>query len=229
MIIVLGIDGLGSDIFLEALGTPGTPGMLEHLKGLKDTSAYSMHARADMSTRSSENWGTHFYGNGPAYHGWYRSDEPVAVSGAISVFDVVGNSTGCTRWPPLVQKIPSFRLGGTACTLAAVRNRSNDLVVGVWDDVDDAGHAGSDRVAALKRVDGLIGTVLAARLPGDHVMVISDHGTRPCRWYEFACVAHYGGRTMELNTPLLVSGPGVSPGELKRPVTHQDTSRYILG
>lgn len=223
MIVILGIDGMSSETF-----TAGMPHLTE-LHRLFNVSAYSMHARAEQSARSSENWGTHMYGNGPAYHGWYRSYKPPAVSGAISIFDVVQNSIGCTKWPPLSLRTPKFHVGDvTPCALAAIQNRSNDLVFAIWDEVDAAAHAGSSQQSALQHVDGEIGKVLAHVDSSDHIIVVSDHGSRACSTWDHFCVAHYGARVTEMDTPLLITGPTIAPGPLARRVTHQDTSHYVL-
>jgi hypothetical protein len=225
MLIVLGIDGLGSDLLQSEL--PRLP----HLADLMGRSAYTMQSRAEFYTNSATNWGTHFYGHGPAYTGWYRNTLNSVCSGTVSVFDAVPNSVGYTGWAGLSRQIPHIENVGSVQehTKAAIEARAHDLVVGIFDEVDNAGHMGVSTARALQRVDTHVGDILSSVQVDDHVMVISDHGLRSCRWYDFACVPHYGGRASELETPMLISGPQVTAtGPLHRRVTHQDTSYYIL-
>jgi hypothetical protein len=224
MFIVLGIDGLGSDLLQSEL--PRLP----HLASLLNRSAYTMQARAEFYTNSATNWGTHFYGHGPSYTGWYRH-LPSVCSGTVSVFDAVPNSTAYTSWSYLSREIPQFHLVSNVhlSLRTAVKARAHELAVGIFDNVDHAGHAGSSTAHALQSVDSRIGDILSHVQSDDHVMFISDHGLRSCRWYDFACMVHYGSRASELETPMLISGPQVpSTGPLHRRVTHQDTSYYIL-
>lgn len=112
---------------------------------------------------------------------------------------------------------------------ADIAARERDLVVGVWNGVDVAGHGEHSAMdVALQKVDTAVGSVLKLVHPNDHVLLIADHGHRVCKWYQFMCMAHYGGRAEEVYTPMMISGPQIQPGQLNRRVTHQDTSYYIL-
>jgi hypothetical protein len=227
MFIVLGLDGLGSNLLKSEL--PRLP----HLASLLNRSAYTMQSRAEYPADSTTNWGTHFYGHGMSYHGWYRKETSVC-SDIVSVFDAVPNSVGYTSWSDLSRQVPQFKLVGYNVHThmkAALDARTHELVVGIFDDVDDAAHMGSSTARALQSVDTRIGDILSHVQSDDHVMLVSDHGlrARPCRWYDFACYDHYGASASEIETPMLISGPQVpTTGQLHRRVTHEDTSYYIL-
>ena len=229
MIVVLGIDGLGSNLLKAA----------EHelvaIPKLMARGRHTYHAYSSMRTTSSINWGNHFFGRGADYHSWVLNDARPGATGAVSVFDAVPKSTGCTRIGWISQRLPALLLMEsdeevTRCVLDAVQGRGHDLVVGLWDDVDVAGHRGNfdDQVAALVETDAMLDRVLNSTQPEDHILLIADHGQRHCSWYEAACSAHYGARMEELQTPFVIAGPEVAtPGHIGRPVTHTDTAWYV--
>jgi hypothetical protein len=232
MIVLLGIDSLGGLQLQSQLSH------LPHLKGLVDSGVHTMRARADVRAISSVNWGAHFYGQGAAYHGWYRNHRSPVVQGAQSVFDVVPNSTGCTAWHDLSRVIPAFTYctdpvdtdaAVTSCAVQAVSQRQHELVAVVWDNVDVAAHNGLDIKPTLRVLDARIGQVLAHITPQDHVLVVSDHGHRTCPWYNWMCRPHYGAYRTEVETPFILKGPSVTrTGPIGRPITHSVTSRVIL-
>ena len=229
MIVVLGIDGLGSNVLKAAQHE------LVAIPRLMARGRYTYHAYSSMRTMSSINWGNHFFGRGADYHNWILNDARPGAMGAVSVFDAVPKSTGCTRIDWISQVLPALLWVEsdekvTSCVLDAVQSRDRDLVVGLWDDVDVAGHKGNfgDQVAALIETDAMLDLVLNSTQPEDHILLIADHGQRHCSWYEVACVEHYGARMEELQTPFVIAGPKVTaPGHIGRPVTHTDTAWYV--
>ena len=227
MFIILGIDGLSSSLLQQEMAN------VPHIASLLALSAYSYMARASIPATSGINWGTHFFGHGPAYHCWLHIEKPSACSGAQSIFDVIPNSTGYGAWHSLHRHIPAFRTtsgdSDTANRLALhVKNRDRNLVAGVFDGVDNANHMSKSQAHALQHIDAYVGEILAHITPSDYVLLVSDHGPRDCKWWQWLCHDHYGTRLSELETPMLLKGPGVSPGQITRRVTHQDTSYYVL-
>ena len=224
MFVFIGIDGLSSALMQQEIAH------LPHLHSLLNASAYTYHAMSEVPTKSGINWGTHFFGHTAAYHCWYDNDKASACSGAHSIFDTVNNSSGYAPWTGLQQHIPAFRTTAddvdTAHKIARhVQKRDRQLVAAVLNGLDNKG----DQIAqALREADDLVGLMLRNVTSQDHVLFVSDHGTRTCAWWQFTCLDHYGTMPVELETPMMLKGPGVTPGLLRRRVTHQDSSYYIL-
>lgn len=112
--------------------------------------------------------------------------------------------------------------------LEAVRQRKHKLIFVRFSSVDDANHRGEDVGDSVVAFDANVGRLLSALHKDDHAMILSDHGGRKCRAFEWTCRAHYGANLSEVNTPLVLLGPSVKPGKLMRRVTHQDTSYFVL-
>jgi len=226
-VLVIGIDALSSNLLLNTL--PELP----NLARLMREGAYSFHAKAEVSTRSPQNWATHFYGHGPAAHGWYRDAVPRGCCANLtSVFDLVPATYAVTAdWPQLAEHIPPFVDAANddalvQGALAALMNQTYDLVVTRFEGVDNAAHDRKSTKEALVTIDAQV-ALLAPH--AQHVIVISDHGTRPCAWWSLMCRSHYGARLSELNTPVIITGPRVHvQGPLNRRLTHQDTAYFIL-
>lgn len=227
MFVILGIDGLSSNLLQQELAN------VPHIASLLALSAYSYMARADVPAISSINWGTHFFGHGAAYHCWVNNEKAFACSGAQSIFDVIPNSTGYGAWDSLHRHIPAFHTTSsdsvTADRIALhVKNRDRNLVAGIFNAVDDANHMSKSQAHALQHVDACVGNIMEHITPSDYVLLVSDHGPRDCKWWQWTCHDHYGMHKSEIETPMLLKGPGVAPGPITRRVTHQDTSYYVL-
>lgn len=227
MFIIIGVDGLSSNLLQQQIA------YMPHVASLLAQSAYSYVARAGVPAISSINWGTHFFGHGPAYHCWVNNEKPFACSGATSIFDVIPHSVGYGKWDALRRHIPAFRTTGgdsdTASNMALhVKKRDCNLIAGVFDAVDDANHQSKSQKRALQHVDAYVGTVLKHVTSSDYVLLISDHGPRDCKWWQWSCRDHYGMLSSEIETPVMLKGPSIAPGQMTRRVTHQDTSYYVL-
>lgn len=227
MFIILGIDGLSSvQLFEEHTSLP-------NVQSLLDTGAYTYLSRASVPTTSGINWGSHFFGHGVHYHCWQDNVQPFACTGAQSVFDAVPNSSAYSKWDSFSQHISSFETTASDSETAAklvqhIRLRNVDFVTGIFDGVDEAVHSGRSASSALQRIDTEIGRVLSNVTALDFVLLVSDHGTRKCRWWQWTCLDHYGTSAREIYTPFILRGPGVSPGPIMRRISAQDTSYFVL-
>jgi predicted AlkP superfamily pyrophosphatase or phosphodiesterase len=99
-----------------------------------------------------------------------------------------------------------------------------DFVFVYFGSVDLAGHGygwmSPEYLAQLQRVDGLLGTVLAAMPEGASVIVHSDHGGHER--------THGTDRDEDMNIPWVVAGPGIRPGHaIAAPVSLLDTAPTI--
>lgn len=227
MFIIIGVDGLSSIFLRQQMAH------VPHVATLITQSAYSYAARAEVPTLSGINWGTHFFGHSPSYHCWLNNENPSACSGATSIFDVIPTSAGFGKSDMFRRHISAFRTtesdSDTASSVALhVKNRDFDLIAAVFDAVDDANHKSTSQNRALQHVDAYIGQILEHVTPSDYVLLISDHGPRECRWWQWSCRHHYGTLSSEIDTPVILKGPGIVAGQMTRRVTHQDTSYYVL-
>ena len=239
-VLVIAVDGLSSDLLAKNFAS--APNMAK----LRATGAYTMTSRINPRPNSQQSWGTHLYGHGPAAHGWYRSaPAPRGCTGLPSLFDVVPSSYAVSSdWPafahamPQVQNKASDRATADAAQ-AALSLRKYELVFARFGQIDEYAHTtrlnarafsteDAGLVTRLHNVDALVGQLVTAVTSNDYVLLISDHGLRSCRWWELTCGVHFGARLTEVNTPMLAKGPGVKPGQLRRRITHQDTSYTVL-
>lgn len=225
---MIGMDGLSSDNVRTHWQE------LPNLAQAVRSGAFTFTSRAETRTHSSINWGTHLYGHGASSHCWLRNDQQPACTGLPSLFDVVKPSFGVSAdWPYFatfnrhVRDVEDDR-AVMRVALEALRQRDNKLIFVRFESVDEANHARRGVLDELIKFDNNVGELLAGLRSEDHAVILSDHGSRRCHALDWFCQAHYSANLSEINTPLILLGPSVKPGQLQRRVTHQDTSYFVL-
>lgn len=229
LVLLIGIDALSSR---DVRKMP--PNVMPTIRGLMQNGAYSLYSRASLRTVSPTGWFTHIHGHGPSSHCWLVDHVQPGCSGLPSIFDVVNSSYAVsTNWKAL-SNVNSHILNVKTDTdarnagVATIQARNHKLVFVRFANVDATMHNYNDVGAALKEVDAHVNALINELTIKDHVIIVSDHGYRDCKWYDFMCRDHYGALLRELETPLILYGPTVTPGQLTRRVSMQDTSHYIL-
>lgn len=122
-------------------------------------------------------------------------------SGAATSWDITGQSLHARGEAPDIPLVAPEEAGARLAALA----RTHALVYFEYVLTDLAGHGRLGALGpreALGRVDGLIGGLLAARAPGDTLVLISDHGN-----LEDGTTSVHS----EAPVPLLVAGQATAP------------------
>jgi predicted AlkP superfamily pyrophosphatase or phosphodiesterase len=248
-VIIIGIDGMGAQGFLNA--------DIPNLKQLAKEGALTLHARNVMPTVSKPCWGSILMGAGPEQHGvtsnaWLVTKhtlEPMAkdANGYFpSIFSVIRKNVPDAEmgiffdWPELAdifnakylnELVPTKNMGETfALSIPYIVEKKPRLVflyIGHPDEVGhDKGYASSEFYQSLAQVDGKIGELVAAlKAAGSydqaHILIVADHG---------GVEKGHGGETMlEVEVPWIISGPGVVRGVIiSQPVNIYDTASTVL-
>ena len=247
--VVIGVDGLSVD-GIRAAKSP-------RLHKFMEQAAWTLEARAVMPTLSSPNWESIITGSAPEQHGitsnGYLKEKveikPLCLDAAgkfPTIFQILRDQKPNSRiavihdwdgFADLLEKsAPDFlqhEAGPRKTVETAVRywNQNHpDLMFVHLDNVDHAGHeygwSTREYYAAVEEADTDLGKLLDAveDAPGTYVLITSDHGGKG---------RGHGGNSMgELLIPWMLSGPGVSRGQLAAPVNTFDsgaTMAWLLG
>ncbi len=248
-IIIIGVDGMGAQGFLNA----GVP----NLKKLAKEGALTLKARNVMPTVSKPCWGSILMGAGPEQHGvtsnaWLVTEhtlEPMArdEDGYFpSVFSVIRKNLPGAEigiffdWPELADIFNNKYLNRLAVTKNAEETfvlsipyilekkpRLVFLYIGHPDEVGhDKGYASPEFYRSLDEVDAKIGELIAALKAAGvydqvHLLIVADHG---------GVEKGHGGETMlEVEVPWIIRGPGVVRGTtISQPVNIYDTASTVL-
>lgn len=246
-VIIIGVDGLSVD----GVSTANVP----HLRGLMARSAWTLAARGVMPTLSSPNWASAINGASPAQHGitsngylrhmvefrpvcqtddgkfptifgLLRADYPTSK---IAVFhDWAGFADLLEKRAPDVVRHVAGAPKTTAAAIAYWTANRPALMFLHLDNVDHAGHAhgwfSKQYYQAVEDADGYVGQVLdmvdalSAR-DATYILVTSDHGGTKH--------GHGKNSLAEIQIPWILSGPGVTPGQIAVPVNLFDTALTV--
>ncbi|SFR90302.1 Type I phosphodiesterase / nucleotide pyrophosphatase [Agromyces sp. CF514] len=242
--LVVGIDGASFD-FLEAAEMPNLDGL--RAGGL--TSASNLYAQPMAGTVSGAGWSTIATGVWPDKHnvvdnsfsnpkyGEYP-DYLSRIEAATPQRDTLVVGT----WTPIPQMVFGSKVdtriaggsdvGTTAKAVEALSAGDPDDVFVHLDDVDGAGHSvgtnGAAYAAALKKVDGQLGQILAAvesrptRSTEDWTIIVTaDHGHTPTG-------GHGGSTPAERKTFVVATGPGIAAGSVRNDVKIVDIAPTVL-
>jgi len=246
-VIIVGVDGLSVDGVAKA--------NVPRLRELMARSAWTLEARGVLPTLSSPNWASAINGASPAQHGitsngYFRrmvEFRPVCYTedGKFpTIFGLLRDAYPASRiavfhdWGGfadlLEKRAPDVlrHVAGAAKTTAAAiaywtANRPALMFLHL-DNVDHTGHVhgwfSKEYYQAVADADGYLGQVLdmldalSAR-DSTYVVVTSDHGGTKH--------GHGKNSLAEIQIPWILSGPGVTPGQIAVPVNIFDTALTV--
>ena len=247
-VILLGIDGMGSEAFQLAV----TP----NLKRLAREGALALRARSVMPSVSAPSWGSHLDGAGPEQHGITSNEWRVDKFSLPptdkdedgyfpSIFTILrraipGAETAVFYdWDGLANLFNRKNLSRVelspnsdetlAKSIPYILNKRPVLTFIYFGLPDEVGHEfgwdSEEFYRSLRDVDVRIGDILAALRKTDWrdrctIIVVADHGGKGH--------AHGGESPSEMNVPWIIAGPGVVKDRLiEQPVSIVDTAPTI--
>lgn len=248
-VIILAFDGWGASSF-EAAEMP-------FLKSMLPESAWTLHKRSILPTSSACNWASMFKGAGPEAHGyidWDTSKPAFNITYADtkgnfpSLFSVYREAypereTGYLyQWEGMrylfdmedfsyTQQFPLSEAGSDAMRDAAISyilEKKPSLAFFAWDYPDHTGHTTGWYTGAymneLSHIDSIIeGIVNACKEAGifDNTLFVitSDHGGHD--------KVHGQAVMSDLETPFMLFGKGVCPGEIQLPLMQYDVAAIL--
>ncbi|MFF2372260.1 alkaline phosphatase family protein [Agromyces sp. NPDC058110] len=242
--LVVGLDGASFD-FLEAAEMPN----LDTLRAGGLTASSNLYAQPMAGTVSGAGWSTIATGVWPDKHRVVDNsfsapnyaefpDYLTRIEAAAPQRDTLVVGT----WTPIPQTIFGSKVdtriaggsdvGTTAKAVEALSGGDPDDVFVHLDDVDGAGHSvgtnGAAYSAALKKVDGQLGEILAAvgsrptRATEDWTIIVTaDHGHTPTG-------GHGGSTPAERKTFVIATGPGIAAGSVRNDVKLTDIAPTVL-
>jgi predicted AlkP superfamily pyrophosphatase or phosphodiesterase len=240
-VVVLGIDGLGSDnVWRDTFrGVPAPE--IPNIDGLRQAGAYTLEARIDPLNFSGPNWMGMLTGSLSSEHG-VDSNGCTRGRGLPTVFDVLHEAferrtiasvyewdrIGCYGEPPVVGRLETATERETADgVIAAMADDRLTFAFVHFERLDEAGHGhGGHSVEYKERIesiDGEIGRVLAvisssAYADSTFVILTSDHGHRP---------GGGGHSSSDDPVPFIVTGPGVRPGVIDTEVRNNQVAPLV--
>ena len=243
-VVVIGVDGMGA----EGVVRVDPP----NLRRLRESGAWTLKGRAVIPTVSAPNWASMIMGAGPAQHGvtsneWRAGKYEIApiCTGSEAIFPTIFGVLRLQRPAALIgvfhdwdgfghlfeRNAPSEIVDAASPSEAVAR--AGDFILAKRpqltfvhiDDVDHAGHnhgwLSPQYDAAIREADRLIGALIdrlkkADLLGQTAVLVTADHGGKGTK---------HGGLTMsEIEIPWILAAPGITRGEISRPVNTYDTA-----
>lgn len=248
-VIILGFDGWDSASF-ESADMP-------FLKSKLPESAWTLHKRSILPSSSACNWATMFKGAGPEAHGYidwntrtpafevteinrkgffpslfsvYRETHPKAEMGYMYqwegmkyIFDMDDFS--------FVYQFPGSVAGSDQMKSAAIsyiKKSHPTLAAFFWGYPDSIGHSigwGTDEyMAELNHIDSIIESIVNVCIEigiydNTLFVITSDHGGHD--------QTHGQPLMSDLETPFIVFGPGIEPGEITEPFMQYDVTSLL--
>lgn len=248
-VVFIGMDGWGGYSLPEA--------DMPIVKGLMENGAWTLRKRAVIPSRSAINWASLFMGVGPEFHGYtkWNSKSPELPSSKLNehgIFPTIFSETRKTypqaetgvlyEWDGIKHLVDTLAVShhdgdidyGKHPTQLSdmaseyIKTKKPMLLAVVFDNPDHVGHgkgyASKEYYDILKTLDVYVGNIINATkeagiyddtvfiLTSDHGGIKNDHG---------------GVTTEEMNTPLIIFGPGVPVGEITDPVNQADVSAIM--
>ena len=248
-VIILAFDGWGASSF-EAAEMP-------FLKSMLPESAWTLHKRSILPTSSACNWATMFKGAGPEAHGYIEWDTKkpafdIAYADAKgnfpSLFSVYRDAYPEREIGYLYQWEGMFYLfdmgdfnfikhfalsdvGSDAmkeASIAYIQEKKPALAIMVWDFPDHTGHTEgwySDAyMKELSHIDSIIEEIVnACKAAGFYentlFVITSDHGGHN--------KTHGQPILTDLETPFIIFGKGICPGEIQSPLVQYDVAAIL--
>lgn len=243
-VVLIGADGLGANYIDWSL--------MPNLKKLRDKGAWNMKNRSVLPSSSAVNWATIMMGAGPELHGYtqWGSQKPEAKSrvlGPNGIFPTL--FTLMREQRPTDKTLCTYEWSGVRYVIdekaidCAINCADTEIVDKTTDNFkklnpvfsficihepDGAGHkygwGSPEYKKSIQGVDEKIGQVIAflnASGVAEETMVvfISDHG---------GIKKGHGKTSMqEMETPFIMCGPGVIPGEITESMVHYDVASTI--
>ena len=248
-VIILAFDGWGASSF-EAADMP-------FLKSKIPNSAWTLHKRSILPTSSACNWASMFKGAGPEAHGYiawntqspafdisyadskgnfpslfsiYRDQFPDREMGYMFqwegmkyIFDM-GDFSYDKTFP--VSYAGSESMKEAAATY--IKSKKPGLAFFVWDYPDAVGHSKGwytdDYMKELAHIDAIIefiyeSCIEAGILENTLFVITSDHGGHE--------KTHGQPVMTDLETPFMLFGKGIKPGEIKDPLMQYDVASLL--
>ena len=248
-VIILGFDGWTSSSFEEA--------DMPFLKSMIPQSAWTIHKRSILPSSSACNWATMFKGAGPEAHGYidWNTNSPAfevieknrkgffpSVFSVYREFHPKAEMGYLYQWEGMryifdmddfnfVYQFANSVAGSDQMTNAAIAyllQKKPDLAAFIWDSPDKIGHQegwGTDAyMAELNHIDSIIEAIVNASIEAELFdntlfLIVSDHGGHD--------KTHGQPLISDIETPFILFGPGISPGEITVPFMQYDVTSII--
>lgn len=248
-IIILAFDGWGSSSFDSA--------EMPFLKSMIPQSAWTLHKRSILPSSSACNWATMFKGAGPEAHGYiaWNTQQPAfditeadGKGGFPSFFSIYRKAFPeremgyFYQWDGMkyifdlddfdrVSGFPVSDQGSEKMKEAAVSyilHNKPSLAVFIWDYPDKTGHTVGWYSDAYQKeltyidtvVESIVNACIEAGIIDRTLLVItSDHGGH--------AKTHGDPVMTDLETPFLMFGAGVNPGEIQVPLMQYDVAAIL--
>lgn len=248
-IVILAFDGWGASSF-ETANMP-------FLKGKLQDSAWTLHKRSILPTSSACNWASMFKGAGPEAHGYIAWDTRTPAfditfsdtKGNFPSFFSVYREKYSEReigylyqWEGMsyifdledfnfTKQFPVSETGSDAMKDAAIsyiQDKKPSVAVFVWDYPDKIGHTTgwySDKyMKELTHIDSIIEQIVNACIEAGIIentlfVITSDHGGHD--------ITHGQAVMTDLETPFILFGKGICPGEILLPLMQYDVTSIL--
>lgn len=227
------------------------------LKSMLSESAWTLHKRSILPTSSACNWASMFKGAGPEAHGYIAWDTKTPAFDVVSADDKgnfpslfsVYKETYPERevvylyqWEGMsylfdmkdfsfVKHFPSTEAGSDAmkdATITYIQEKNPSIAVIVWSNPDGIGHTtGWYSDAYMKElshidsiIEGIVNACIASGIIDNTLFVVtSDHGGHD--------KTHGQAVMSDLETPFIMFGKGVKPGEIQSPLMQYDVAAIL--
>ena len=248
-IIVLGFDGWGASSFDQA--------DMPFIKSILTKSAWTLHKRSILPTSSACNWATMFKGAGPEAHGYidwdtkapafevteknskglfpsvfslFRDYYPKSEMGYFYQWDGMGFIFDMDDFS-YTASFPVSAAGSNQMKNAAssyIINEKPNLAIFIWDYPDKTGHTSGwykkEYMTELTRIDSFIESIVnackeAGIIDNTIFVITSDHGGHD--------KTHHQPIMSDLETPFIIFGPGINPGEIVEPLMQYDVASIL--
>ena len=248
-VIILGFDGWGASSFKDA--------NMPFLKSLLPDSAWTLDKRSILPTSSACNWATMFKGVGPEAHGYIDWDTRTPAFKVTytdekgnfpSLFSLYHKQFPEREMGYLYQwegmkyiydmddfsyekEFPVSYAGSEKMKEDAanyIREKKPGLAIFVWDYPDNIGHSNGwyseDYMQELTHIDSIIEYLVDACTQAGIIdrtlfVITSDHGGHEKQ--------HGQPLESDLETPFIIWGKGVKPGEISVPVMQYDVASIL--
>lgn len=248
-IIILAFDGWGASSFQTA--------KMPFLKSLIPQSAWTVHKRSVLPASSACNWATMFKGVGPEAHGYIdwdtrvpafeitNADEKGNFPSFFSIYRKAfpNHEMGYFyQWEGMrflfdmddFNRIDSFPVSFEGCesmkdaAVSYIWEKKPAVAIFVWDYPDKTGHTEGWYTEAymseLTHIDSIIEAVYNACVETGIeertlFVITSDHGGHD--------LVHGQPLISDLETPFIMFGKGVSPGEIQSPLIQYDVAAIL--
>ncbi len=248
-IIIIGFDGWDSASFDKV--------EMPFLKSKLPESAWTLNKRSILPSSSACNWATMFKGVGPEAHGYTEGDtkRPIFLvteknkkgffPSLFSVFREVHPEAEMGylyQWDGMrylfdmddfsfVYQFPDSEAGSDQMSAAAVSyilKSKPDLAAFIWDYPDIIGHLegwGTHLyIKEMKHLDTIIESIVNACIEAEIYedtlfVIVSDHGGHD--------KTHGQAIITDLESPFILFGPGIIPGEIVDPIMQYDVTAIL--